>query len=131
MGDSGKADESFHRALQLAPHDGDTMHNYGWFLCQQRRFDEAQAQFQQALAQPQYRAQVHVDLAASYYERGQMAIALDELNEALKLEPNNAKAYNIMGLIHTMLGEDDKARRVEAWAGVLASLQRPFPRVAL
>ena len=27
---------SFRRALQLNPRDGDAMHNYGWFLCQQR-----------------------------------------------------------------------------------------------
>ena len=43
------AEESFRRALQLDPRDADTMHNYGWFLCQQRRYAEADAQFQQAL----------------------------------------------------------------------------------
>ena len=30
------------------------MHNYGWFLCQRRRYAEAEAQFQQAHRQPQY-----------------------------------------------------------------------------
>jgi type IV pilus assembly protein PilF len=30
-------------------------HNYGWFLCEQNRFIEAQTQFDQALAQPTYR----------------------------------------------------------------------------
>ena len=30
-------------------------HNYGWFLCEQNRFTEAQAQFDQALAQSSYR----------------------------------------------------------------------------
>ena len=65
----------------------------------------------QAEVSPQYRAQLHTDLAAGYYERGQMEVALDELNEALKIDPNNAKAYNIMGLIHTVLRDDAKAEQ--------------------
>ena len=55
LGDDGLAEESFRRALQLNPRDADTMHNYGWFLCQQKRYAEANAQFDQALAAPQYR----------------------------------------------------------------------------
>jgi type IV pilus assembly protein PilF len=31
------------------------MHNYGWFLCQQRRFADADLQFEAALLVPQYR----------------------------------------------------------------------------
>ena len=55
LGDNEKADESFQRALQLAPHDGDLMHNYGWYLCQQRRFADANTQFNLAIAEPTYR----------------------------------------------------------------------------
>ena len=40
-----------------------------------------------------------------------MDVALDELNEALKLDPNNAKAYNIMGLVYTVLRDDRKAEQ--------------------
>ena len=36
LGDTQLAEDSFQRALQLNPRDADTMHNYGWFLCQQR-----------------------------------------------------------------------------------------------
>lgn len=55
LGDTEKATESFQRAMQLAPHDGDLMHNYGWYLCQQRRFADANAEFLQAIAEPSYR----------------------------------------------------------------------------
>src|SRR4029079_19656394 len=48
---------------------------------------------------PQRRADLHTDLGAGYYERGQMDIALEELNEAVKIDPNYAKAYNIYGLV--------------------------------
>jgi type IV pilus assembly protein PilF len=60
---------------------------------------------------PQRRAEIHTELAAGYYERGQMDIAIKELNDAVKLEPNNAKAYNIYGLVYTVLGENAKAEQ--------------------
>jgi len=62
-------------------------------------------------ATPQDRAILHVDLGAGYYERGQMDVALEELNEAAKLDPNNARIYNIYGLVYTMLGENPKAEQ--------------------
>jgi type IV pilus assembly protein PilF len=55
------AQQSFEQALQLASQTsersnalGAIQHNYGWFLCEQNRFAEAQAQFAYALAQPSY-----------------------------------------------------------------------------
>ena len=60
---------------------------------------------------PQKRSDLHTELAAGYYERAQMDIALDELKEAVKLAPDNAKAYNIYGLVYTVLGENAKAEQ--------------------
>lgn len=55
------AQQSFEQALQLASMPpvrfaelGAIQHNYGWFLCEQKRFAEAQAQFAQALSQSGY-----------------------------------------------------------------------------
>lgn len=56
------------------------------------------------------RAQLHADIAAGYYERGQMEIALQELDTATKLDPRNAKIYNVYGLVYAMLGDDAKAQ---------------------
>jgi type IV pilus assembly protein PilF len=60
-------------------------------------------------ASPQVRAQLHTELGAGYYERGQMDIALEELNLAVKIDPNYAQAYNIYGLVYATLGDDRKA----------------------
>ncbi len=57
------------------------------------------------------RARIHTELGAGYYERGQMEVAIDELNEAVKLDPNRAGAYNIYGLVYAMLGENAKAEQ--------------------
>jgi type IV pilus assembly protein PilF len=60
---------------------------------------------------PGVRARMHTDLAAGYYERGQMDVALDELNLAVTLDPNYAQAYNVYGLVYSVLGEDRKAEQ--------------------
>ena len=57
----------------------------------------------------QRRSQLHTELAAGYYERGQMDVALEELKEASALDPNNAKTYNVYGLVYAVLGEQQKA----------------------
>jgi type IV pilus assembly protein PilF len=60
---------------------------------------------------PKERAKLHADLGAGYYERGRMDIALEELNEAAALDPNEARIYNLYGLVYAMLGENAKAEQ--------------------
>jgi type IV pilus assembly protein PilF len=72
------------------------------------------------LANPQVRAQLHTDLGAGYYERGQMDVALDELNMAVKIDPSYAPAYNVLGLVYATLGDDRKAEQSFAQALQLA-----------
>jgi type IV pilus assembly protein PilF len=62
-------------------------------------------------ASPKERAKLHVELAAGYYERGRMDIAIEELNEAAKLDPAEPRIYNLYGLVYGMLGEDAKAEQ--------------------
>jgi type IV pilus assembly protein PilF len=58
------------------------------------------------LNDPSQRAQIRTELAAAYYQRGQMAVALDEAKTAVKHQPNYAPAHNMLGLIHMELRED-------------------------
>jgi type IV pilus assembly protein PilF len=55
------------------------------------------------------RARAHVDLGAAYLQQGKFEIALSEFNEATKIDPNYAPAYNGLGLVYAALGEDAKA----------------------
>jgi type IV pilus assembly protein PilF len=55
------------------------------------------------------RAQIRADLAAGYYERGQMDVALEELAEAAKLDSSNPRIYNIYGLVYTVMGDNSRA----------------------
>jgi len=57
------------------------------------------------------RANLRAELAAGYYERGQMDVALQELAEAVKLDPTLPKIYNVYGLVYATLGQDADAAR--------------------
>ena len=112
LGDVQRADEDFRRALQLNPRDAGAMHNYGWFLCQQRQFAEAEAQFERALSQPQYREAVRTLLAQGVCQAraGQWAQAERTLSRSYELDPTNpVTAYNLSEvLLHR--GELERAR---------------------
>lgn len=54
-------------------------------------------------------AKIHTELAAEYFHRGQLDVALEEVSEALKAQSNYALAYNVLGLINMTLNENSKA----------------------
>jgi len=56
-----------------------------------------------------HRAQIHTELASAYYQRGQMSVALDEVNRALQESPTYVPAYNMRALVYMDLKEDAKA----------------------
>lgn len=64
---------------------------------------------QQSLTRSQASAKVHTELAASYYERNQLGVALEEVGKALKAESDYAPAYNVRGLVNMALHEDRQA----------------------
>jgi len=53
--EKGLAEEAFERALRLNPNDPDTNHNYAWFLCENKREEEAIRYFLMAVRHPPLR----------------------------------------------------------------------------
>jgi type IV pilus assembly protein PilF len=51
------------------------------------------------------RARVRLELAAGYFEQGQMTVALDEAKQALLIDPSFAAGHNLRGLIYMRLNE--------------------------
>jgi type IV pilus assembly protein PilF len=106
------AEESFQRALQLGPRDGDTMHNYGWFLCQQRRYPEAEAQFNNAVTQTQYQGVVRTLMIQGVCQAraGRWPEAERTLSRSYELDPSSpVTAYNL-GDVLLQRGELERAR---------------------
>lgn len=112
LGDDRLAEESFKRALQLNSRDGDTMHNYAWFLCQRQRYPESIALFQKALSQPQYASTSRTLTALGVCQAGAGALAEAErsLARAYELDPSNPIIGVNFSEVLYQRGEYERAR---------------------
>ena len=112
LGDNGLAEESFKRALQINPRDADTMHNYGYFLCQQRRYPESNAMFAQALGVPRYagaaRTQLTQGVCLAY--AGRLAEAETALVKAYELDPSSPFTSTNLAEVLYRRGDYERAR---------------------
>ena len=59
---------------------------------------------------PRNRARVRTELAALYYQRGNMNVALEELRLAVAADPNYATAHGMFGLVYMELKENPLAQ---------------------
>lgn len=91
LGDPKQAEEGFRRALALNAGDPGTLHNYGWLLCQQRRYDEADRLFAQAVSNPTYgdRAKTWMAQGLCLAAAGRAADAESALARSYELDPGN------------------------------------------
>lgn len=55
------------------------------------------------------RARVYTELAAGYYSRGQLSVALEDVRKAIGFEAGYAPAHSVLALIHAELKEDKQA----------------------
>ena len=102
LADYQLAEESFKRAVSLNPRDGNNIHNLGWMYCQQRRFDEAQKSFEQALGSPMYgdRAKTLMAQGLCHTRNGKPAEAEQSLARAYELDAGNPIiGYNLASLM--------------------------------
>ena len=112
MGEDALADESFRYALELSPHSADVMQNYGWFQCLNRRYEQANTLFEQALATPQYRGASRTLLAQGVCQAraGKLPEAEASLKRAFAMEPGNpAIAINYADVLYQR-ADYDRAR---------------------
>ena len=58
---------------------------------------------------PRNRARVHTELAAAYFARGSMAVALEELRVATTADSSYAPAHSMRGLVYMELKENQLA----------------------
>lgn len=112
MNEDRLAEASFRQALEIDGRDASAMHNFGWFLCQRARYDDAQTMFRQALAQPRHRDAAQTSLAQGVClaRAGRLADAESSLLKTYELDPSNpATATNLADVLYRR-GEYERAR---------------------
>jgi type IV pilus assembly protein PilF len=111
-GEEALAEQSFRRALQMNPRDADTMQNLGWYLCQRKRYADADAMFAQALASPLNRDASRTLLTQGVCQAfgGQMVEAERTLTRAYELDPSNAATSVNLAEVLYRRGEYERAR---------------------
>jgi type IV pilus assembly protein PilF len=121
--EKGLAEESYERALRLAPSDPDINHNYGWYLCQNGREREGIRYLLQAVRNPLYSAPWR-----SYSAAGVCSLRTDNVKgaedffqRALKLEPDEPTSLLRLGDIRYRQGNVGEARKLVARYNKLSS----------
>ena len=126
LGDDRKAEQSFERALALAPNDSDVHHNWGWYLCQHKREREALAQFEIAVANSLYRTPeiALVNAGRCAQTIGEIRVAESYFRRALAAQPGNALASYGVALIAYKEARYDEARK---WMRPVMQTNTPPP----
>jgi type IV pilus assembly protein PilF len=114
--ENARAEDSFQRALGLAPNDADINHNYGWFLCQTGREPASIKYFLQALRNPLYPTPWR-----TYSAAGQCSMKTKQYKDAeaffvraLKFEPDDPTSLLYLGEIRYRQGNIGEARKLVA-----------------
>ena len=112
LGDEPLAEESFRRALQINNRDIDAMQNFGYYLCQKKRYAEATAMFDQALAVPQYRdpSRTLLTKGVCHAFAGQLAESEESLLKAYQLDAANPSTAVNLSEVLFRRGDFERAR---------------------
>jgi type IV pilus assembly protein PilF len=112
LGDMRQAEDSFRRSIALNSRDPNTLHNYGWLMCQQGRYPEANTAFTQAIASPSYADQSKTLMTQGLCQAraGQRAEAERTLARSYELDAGNPiTGYNLANLLYQR-GDFSKAQ---------------------
>lgn len=114
MRENAAAEQSFQRALSLAPGDPEINNNYGWFLCQTGRVKDALGYFGQAASNPLYETpeKAHINAGLCALKLGDEKGAEESFSRALRYVPNNPLAMYQLATLRYKQGSFDGARRL-------------------
>lgn len=95
------ADQHYRKAIAQRPGDARILNNYGSFLYEQKRYQEAYERFQQAAADNMYaeRSRVYVNLGLTALQLNQPELASRHLQKSLRLDSKQPRALLEMALL--------------------------------
>lgn len=110
--ENGPAEESFQRALQLAPGDPDISNNYGWFLCETDRAAKAMPYLQTAIRNPLYATPALAlnNAAVCAMRMGDDRSAEGYLARALRIDTENLRGLYLLAELNFRQGRYQEAK---------------------
>jgi len=111
-GDIPKALADYGQAIQLNPNYVEALVNRGLLRTKSDQFNEAIADYSTALAiaAEQVQPMILNNRAFAQLKSGQLPKALEDVNKALKINPNYPFAYNTRAAIYQQMGQAAKAQ---------------------
>jgi type IV pilus assembly protein PilF len=93
-GDQKKAAKEFDRALRIAPTDGAILNSHATWLCDMGQFDQADAEYAQAVLDPRYITPLQAlnNAGACAHKAGQFAKAEGYFRRVLAVSPRDSQA---------------------------------------
>ena len=105
MGEDGRAEAEYQRALVERPHDADLLNNYGYFHFSRGRPADAERWFRRALAQERNHPQAQTNLALALGAQGRFEESLAAFTDAV----GPAAAYSNLGVMLAKAGRHGEA----------------------
>lgn len=101
LGEMDKAQTHFERALDLQPKNSSLLNNYGVFLCDEKKYQQAYSYFDKVLKDPLYPAKgaVYENVGLCAQAQGDIAKAEENLKFALRMNPQSPKSLLAMAQI--------------------------------
>eukprot|EP01137_Pigoraptor_chileana_P019356 Opistho-2@80277 len=100
--------EVYDEAADMSKTDWEIAHNRGMCCLQMNRIDKAKQHFASALAMEPHHV-THVQFAGACVIEGDLPAALEQLQLALALDPEDARLLTMLGLLHLRMGNGMKA----------------------
>lgn len=112
-GSNRAADEYYRKAMEVDPHSGAAINNYGTFLCRTHRYQEAIQAFLKAASEPAY-----LQSASAYENAGICALKIPNNALALKyfhqaVDNNPSMPFSLLSLarLNHQVGNEASARK--------------------
>ncbi|MFS0754423.1 type IV pilus biogenesis/stability protein PilW [Noviherbaspirillum sp. 1P10PC] len=112
MHETQLAEDSFQRAMKLAPGNPDFANNYGWFLCENGRATESLAYFESALKNRSYTSPAKAlnNAGVCSLRLKDAAAAERYFNQAFQADPGNPDANLNLARLYYDRGDYQRAR---------------------
>jgi serine/threonine-protein kinase len=105
------AEAEFRRAMEMDPSSVDAVCHYGYCLEVLGRFDEAIRVMEAAHRLDPLSHLVNVQLGRAFYDAHQDQRAVEQFQEMIRFEPNDAAAYDSLGSVYESLGRYEEAEK--------------------